>query len=199
MTFVSFISSGASFLQKPQFGSSKVSSHYGERVHPKTGVRKVHAGTDFACSVGTPAKAAEAGAIARSGFDIGGGNYVVIAGSSGREFKYLYLSRLDASAARMQPPAAVQVIAYTGNTGNTGAWTTGPHLHFEVWPSKAQSTNGEPLMCGGVDMAPGILDGEDLTGLPSAPAIAGGPGPSSPLVSTAAWKASWPTSSRHEP
>lgn len=164
----------------PPTGCS-ISSHYGNRMHPTKHINSLHSGTDFACGIGTPAKAVEPGVIIDTGFDYGGGNHVYYMGFSGREFKYFHLSRFMTAAARMQPVSAGQVIAYTGNTG---AWTTGPHVHFEVWLDRTHSTNAEPLLCGGTAAPGGGLDGEDPAELPmSVPGsgLEGGPGPATPM------------------
>ena len=56
---------------------SRISSEYGMRVNPVSGVRKLHAGIDFAAPGGTPIYAAASGYVQVAGWSTGGyGNYV---------------------------------------------------------------------------------------------------------------------------
>ena len=58
---------------------SRISSEYGWRKNPVTGVNKLHAGTDFAAPGGTPIYAAASGYVQVAGWSSGGyGNYVII-------------------------------------------------------------------------------------------------------------------------
>lgn len=130
--------------------SCRVTSKFGNRFHPVQKKWKLHRGTDYGCGVGTPLVSVENGAVARASFDTGGGNFVVLRGTSGREFKYLHLLRFSDVAARMQPVSRGLVV---GASGNTGKWTTGPHLHFEAW-SAGTPIDPESLMCNGQSQPP---------------------------------------------
>lgn len=124
------VMASGSCIQMPV--SCRISSNFGNRVHPVKKVNKLHRGTDFACPVGTPVKAATSGSVAYSGWDNGGGNTVKIRSGS-IETKYMHnqknIARIGDSVSAGQE---------VSKSGNTGAWTTGPHLHFEVW------VNGSP-------------------------------------------------------
>lgn len=130
--------------------SCRVTSKFGNRLHPVQKKWKLHRGTDYGCGIGTPLISVENGAVVRASFDTGGGNFVVLRGTSGREFKYLHLSRFSDAAARMQPLTRGLVV---GNSGNTGKWTTGPHLHFEAW-SGGTPIDPQSLMCTGDEQPP---------------------------------------------
>lgn len=130
--------------------SCRVTSQFGNRLHPVQKKWKLHRGTDYGCGIGTPLVSVENGAVARASFDTGGGNFVVLRGSSGREFKYLHLSRFSDVSARMQPVSRGLVV---GNSGNTGKWTTGPHLHFEAWRGGVP-IDPQSLMCSGESPPP---------------------------------------------
>lgn len=58
---------------------SRISSEYGWRKNPVSGVNKLHAGIDFAAAGGTPIYAAASGYVQVAGWSTGGyGNYVII-------------------------------------------------------------------------------------------------------------------------
>lgn len=113
-----------------------LSSPYGYRTHPITGVRgSFHYGTDWSANAGTPVRAAKGGTIAiankpyqgqvytshRSGY----GNYITINHGDGTSTTYAHLSYVEVSVG--QTVAQGERI---GKVGSTGA-STGPHLHFE--------------------------------------------------------------------
>lgn len=120
---------GDGFIGHPITGALTVTSPFGFRVHPVTGVGTGHQGTDFAASEGTPQYAAVSGtatywdsASCGIGIDINAGyidghSYVItLCHLSGRVISDgQYVSRGD-------------VVGYTGSTG----YATGPHVHFQV-------------------------------------------------------------------
>ena len=105
--------------------SIRVTSSYGMRVHPITGVYKLHDGVDFAASMATPVKAAHGGKVLFAGPAGGYGNFVTI-DHGGIVTGYAHLSVVKVSAG--EQVSAGQVIALSGSTGSS----TGPHLHFNV-------------------------------------------------------------------
>lgn len=109
-------------------GSYTVSSGYGMRTNPVTGVYVLHAGLDFAAPVGTQIVAAESGTVTAAGPSGSAGNMTVIRGADGIVTRYMHQSRIDVTPG--DQVKAGQPIGLTGNTGNS----TGPHLHFEVRP-----------------------------------------------------------------
>ena len=122
---------------------SRISSEYGWRKNPVTGVNKLHAGTDFAAPGGTPIYAAASGYVQVAGWSSGGyGNYVIIYHgkmSDGNQYSTLYghMRSVATSAGRYVQQG--EIIGYVGSTGNS----TGNHLHLEVWKggSKANAVN----------------------------------------------------------
>lgn len=129
----------------PPPAKCQVSSRFGPRFHPVLKVWKMHQGTDFACSIGTPVAAVENGQIGGAFTHYGGGNVAVLDGTSGTKFKYMHMLRFSDASAHM---SVVNVGALVGMSGNTGKWTTGPHLHFEAWKAGAP-TDPERLLCDG--------------------------------------------------
>lgn len=104
----------------------KISSKFGPRVHPITGRFKVHTGVDFSANHGTPVKATASGVVTRASYFSGYGNYVSIDHSLGLKTAYAHLSKILVKNGQYVKQG--QVIAYSGNSGNS----TGPHLHYEV-------------------------------------------------------------------
>ena len=82
-----------------------------------------HEAYDFACRVGTPVKAVHGGRVKRFR-DPYLGNQVRIYGYDGVVSLYAHLDTIEASG-------DVNKGDVIGTCGNTGAWSTGPHLHFE--------------------------------------------------------------------
>ena len=134
--------------------SCRVTDVFGYRVHPKGAGWKLHKGADYGCPIGTPMLTVENGNVLRADFQDLGGNFVVMQGVTGRQFKYLHLSRHSEAARQLQTVVRGSVIA---NSGNTGRYTTGPHLHFEAW-SGGKPVDPEKLMCRGGKEPPAEKD-----------------------------------------
>lgn len=104
----------------------KITSSYGNRMHPILKRNILHSGIDIAAPNGTPVKAAAAGKVIYDGWLRGYGRVVVL--DHGRGYSTLY-AHLSASLVKEdQVVRAGANIARVGKTGNT----TGYHLHFEV-------------------------------------------------------------------
>ena len=122
---------------------TRISSEYGWRKNPVTGVNKLHAGTDFAAPAGTPIYAAASGYVQVAGWSSGGyGNYVIIYHgkmSDGNQYSTLYGHMKSVATSAGKYVQQGELIGYVGSTGNS----TGNHLHLEVWKggSKANAVN----------------------------------------------------------
>lgn len=104
-----------------------ITSLFGWRIHPITGDRRFHAGTDFGAEMGTPVVAAYSGNVAIADLMGGYGLAVVLDHQkSGQQTLYAHLSEIF-----VQPGQVVEQGTIIGSVGNTGN-STGPHLHFEV-------------------------------------------------------------------
>lgn len=118
----------------PVPGYYNITSYYGYRVNPVSGVYKLHGGMDIASAgiYGKPIVAAADGIVISAGWNSGGfGNWVVInhGTSGGNQYATLYAHMCTAPiVANGQSVKAGQTIGYVGSTGNS----TGNHLHFEV-------------------------------------------------------------------
>ena len=122
---------------------TRISSEYGWRKNPVSGVNKLHAGTDFAAPAGTPIYAAASGYVQVAGWSSGGyGNYVIIYHgkmSDGNQYSTLYGHMRSVATSAGKYVKQGEIIGYVGSTGNS----TGNHLHLEVWKggSKANAVN----------------------------------------------------------
>lgn len=107
-----------------------VTSPFGSRKHPLTGVTKLHTGVDFGASQGAEVSAAREGRVVFAAPTKAYGNRIVIDHGTidGKrlETTYSHLSALQVGAGR-----TVRAGTVIGRVGSTGL-STGPHLHFEV-------------------------------------------------------------------
>ena len=115
-------------LSRPVAGP--ITSPYGMRRHPITGVYKLHDGTDFGVACGTPVRAAASGTVLQQYFNSAYGNRVILNNGLKRGVSvvttYNHLSRFAVRAGAKVKRG--QIIAYSGSTG----YSTGCHLHFMV-------------------------------------------------------------------
>jgi murein DD-endopeptidase MepM/ murein hydrolase activator NlpD len=115
-------------LQWPLHGP--VTSPFGMRVHPITGVRKLHTGADLGAACGTPIRAARDGTVISAGFNTAyGWRTVVLHGVvGGALLTTTYNHQQDMRVHVGEQVSAGQVIGLVGTTG----YSTGCHLHFEL-------------------------------------------------------------------
>nr|WP_300169174.1 M23 family metallopeptidase [uncultured Flavonifractor sp.] len=119
------ISSETGYLW-PLPGYYRLSSQFGYRIHPITGVAHSHTGIDIPASGGTSILAAKSGQVVTSAYHYSYGNYVVIDHGNGNSTLYAHMRSRAVSEGQMVTQG--QVIGYVGTTGSS----TGNHLHFEV-------------------------------------------------------------------
>ena len=110
----------------PLPGYYRLSSQFGYRIHPITGVAHSHTGIDIPASGGTSILAAKSGQVVTSAYHYSYGNYVVIDHGNGNSTLYAHMRSRAVSEGQMVTQG--QVIGYVGTTGSS----TGNHLHFEV-------------------------------------------------------------------
>lgn len=118
---------------EPVRGAFRYTSGFGPRRDPKTGRTRVHEGTDFAASHGTPIHATADGVVSHAGWQGGYGRLVKIRHDFGLETRYAHLSNI-----RVREGQRVSRGDRIGDMGNTGR-STGTHLHYEV------RINGRPV------------------------------------------------------
>lgn len=117
----------------------RVSSPYGYRTHPITGVVKLHAGADFAYpGYGAPLYAVQDMTITEVSYNSVGGHIVKGRMPDGVIAGYFHM--------RERSPRKVGDIVSEGNhvgfMGSSGG-STGPHLHFET--RRANGTSFDPI------------------------------------------------------
>ncbi len=108
----------------PTVGS--ITSGYGYRQDPITGVTSMHNGIDIANYTGTEVYAAGSGYVFYSGYTPGYGYVVMIDHGYGYNSVYAHLSELFVK--EKDTVSKGDIIALMGATG----YATGSHLHFEI-------------------------------------------------------------------
>lgn len=103
-----------------------ITSRFGWRSDPITGVGRRHAGIDLPSRFGSAVMATGPGIVRIAGWDGGYGNLVEIEHAGGVRTRYGHLSRLHVFPS--EHVDAGQVIGEVGSTGHS----TGPHLHYEI-------------------------------------------------------------------
>jgi len=103
-----------------------VTSGFGFRTNPFTGLNQMHEGLDISNRVGTPVIAAADGIVSDTGRDSSYGIVVVISHGFGMTSRYCHLNKISVRAG--QKVKRGDKIAEVGTTGRS----TGPHLHYEV-------------------------------------------------------------------
>lgn len=130
---------GSGTFLKPAKGW--ISSHFGYRNHPIFKRRILHTGMDFAAPKGTTIKAADSGIVVVAGEyqRYRGYGKVTVINHGVRESDGKQISTLYAHQSRILVKEGDFVnrgdeIGWVGTTG----FSTGPHLHFEVWENGVQ-------------------------------------------------------------
>jgi murein DD-endopeptidase MepM/ murein hydrolase activator NlpD len=110
----------------------RLTSGFGYRIDPFTGIRRMHYGIDLAEKVGTPVRATMRGTVAITGNQPRGyGKYVVLKHDYGYQSLYGHLHSIDVR--RGQRIRQGQQLGTIGNSGRS----TGPHLHFSIYKNNA--------------------------------------------------------------
>lgn len=111
----------------------RMSSHFGPRLDPFTGLKSNHKGNDYACPTGTPVYASKSGKVVFVGESWLYGKHVILDHGNGYQTLYAHLSQSIATKGTW-----VSQGTKIGLVGSTG-YSTGPHLHFTVYK------NGKPI------------------------------------------------------
>lgn len=108
-----------------------ITSPYGMRLHPVTGIYKLHDGTDFGVGCGTPIRAAHSGVVAEKYFNKAWGNRLVVDHGkvNGKYISTAYNHATGYTVGVGQHVSQGQIIGYVGTTG----WSTGCHLHLNLY------------------------------------------------------------------
>lgn len=119
--------SKTSFIYPIQKGEYKITSTFGERMHPIKKKLMMHNGVDFAAKTGTNVKASASGKIIKREFKENSyGNVLVIEHVNGHVTLYSQLSEFKSELGELVKQG--DIIGLVGSSG----MSTGPHLHFEL-------------------------------------------------------------------
>jgi hypothetical protein len=129
----STIQKDLSFISPIKASQAKLSSEFGERMHPILHVKKFHTGIDLIAEEGVLVVSPEIGTVTESDFDSLQGNFIVI------QHDHVYSTYYSHLKMRVvQIGDKVQKESMIGQVGNTGL-SIGNHLHYEV------RKNGQPI------------------------------------------------------
>lgn len=111
--------------------NGQLSSFFGVRRDPFSGLGEFHPGVDIIVKPGTPVRATADGRVVLAGWDGGYGLAVVVSHGNGLETLYGHLSKVGYLVG--QEVRRGEIVGFSGSTGRA----TGPHLHYEVHVSGA--------------------------------------------------------------
>ncbi len=103
-----------------------VTSRFGNRTSPFTGLQEFHTGLDVGAAEGTPVVAPGDGTVTFAGTKGHYGKVLIVHHGHGLSTRYAHLSKM-----LKRPGEAVSRGDVIGLVGETGR-STGPHLHYEV-------------------------------------------------------------------
>lgn len=113
-------------LAWPVPGYTRITSEYKMRVHPITGVYKLHTGVDISAPMGANFIAANDGVVIRAEMNGAYGNMVVVDHGGGISTLYAHGSKILVQVG--QTVKRGDAVLKVGSTG----YSTGAHAHFEV-------------------------------------------------------------------
>lgn len=116
---------GGSFAW-PVPGYSKITSNFGMRTHPITGIYKLHTGVDIGAPLGAAFIASNNGIVVKAEYNTAYGNMVIVDHGGGISTLYAHGSEILTSVG--QTITKGTPILKVGSTG----YSTGPHAHFEI-------------------------------------------------------------------
>ncbi len=122
---------GGEFLWPLPVAYMKISSGYGQRIHPVTGKPQFHRGIDIPAPYGTEIYAVNDGTVIECSHNYADGYYITISHGGGIASFYSHLSRYRVNVG--DKVTRGQVIANVGTSG----YTTGPHLNLNVYENNS--------------------------------------------------------------
>lgn len=122
-------------FQQPVKG--RISSKFGNRIHPVTKVSSFHNGVDIAAPTGTPIGAPMDGEILKIYEGGPGGKQMIVIHDGGWVTGYAHLSGYNKKVG--DKVKQHEIIAFVGNTGTS----TGAHLHFTLTNPKGVKVDPE--------------------------------------------------------
>lgn len=110
----------------PVPGYTRITSQFGMRTHPITGIYKLHTGVDIGAPMGAEFVAANDGIVIKAGYNLAYGNMVILSHGGGVQTLYAHGSEILVEVGDVVKQGTP--ILKVGSTG----YSTGPHAHFEV-------------------------------------------------------------------
>ena len=110
----------------PVPGYTRITSQFGMRTHPITGIYKLHTGVDIGAPLGTNFIAANDGIVIKAGYNLAYGNMVILDHGGGVQTLYAHGTEILVEVGDIVTQGTP--VLTVGSTG----YSTGPHAHFEV-------------------------------------------------------------------
>ncbi len=140
-------------LEWPVPGYSRITSQYGMREHPVTGVYKLHTGLDISAPTGVDFVAANDGIVIKAEYDFAYGNMVIVDHGGGITTLYAHGSENLVNVGQIVKRG--EPVLKIGSTG----YSTGPHAHFEV---RINGISTDPLPYITTGLIPQTQDAETI-------------------------------------
>ena len=105
---------------------TRITSQYGMRTHPITGLYSLHTGTDVGAPIGTDFLAMATGVVSKAGYNKYYGNMIIIEHGGGVQTLYAHGSEILVKLGDLVSQGTP--VLKVGSTG----YSTGPHAHFEI-------------------------------------------------------------------
>ena len=106
--------------------STKITSEFGNRMHPVLKENRFHRGVDISSVKGAAVNSGVKGIVTYAGGKGNYGNMIEVRRSDGLKVRYAHLSKIEVRVGQR-----IQEGDKIGEVGSTGM-ATGPHLHYEV-------------------------------------------------------------------
>ena len=106
--------------------STKITSEFGNRMHPVLKENRFHRGVDISSVKGAAVNSGVKGIVTYAGVKGNYGNMIEVRRSHGLKVRYAHLSKIEVRVGQR-----IQEGDKIGEVGSTGM-ATGPHLHYEV-------------------------------------------------------------------
>lgn len=110
----------------PVPGYTRITSQYGMRIHPITGLYSLHSGTDVGAPLGTEFLAMATGVVTKAEYNKYYGNMVILDHGGGVQTLYAHGSEFSVRLGDLVSQGTP--VLKVGSTG----YSTGPHAHFEI-------------------------------------------------------------------
>lgn len=111
-------------------GNGAITSKYGMRVHPRTGILKLHNGLDIRARHGAPIFATQNGEIILINYTFGGGDQIFIRHDDGGISGYAHTGAIEGIVEGVRVSGGQQI-----GVSNSSGWARGAaHLHYTYKP-----------------------------------------------------------------